>query len=175
MSEIRHCILWRYAELAGAQLSKHSFNNAYKGIGDFLSYFKATDLQYLWHKGRPKVSVDDDFTLSTLIMCHPNRTSAWSVSSCWANITRRQRLFPPWPTGTHTQRGHVESRDILITYDVLSSTVVLNPFSSWPTSEFHSPLWPHPSYSLIIKNNVYNRYVLYQLHFLFITYYLFKI
>jgi hypothetical protein len=40
---------------------------------------------------------------------------------------------------------------------------------SWPTSEFHSPLWPHPSYSLIIKNNIYNKYVLYQLHFLFIA------
>jgi hypothetical protein len=38
-------------------------------------------------------------------------------------------------------------------------------FCSWPTSEFHSPLWPHPSYSLIIKNNIYNKYVLYQLHF----------
>jgi hypothetical protein len=42
-------------------------------------------------------------------------------------------------------------------------------FCSWPTSELHSLLWPHHTYSLIIKNNIYNKYVLYPLHFLFIT------
>jgi hypothetical protein len=43
-------------------------------------------------------------------------------------------------------------------------------FCSWTSSEFHSLLWPHPSYCLIIKNNIYNKYVLYQQHFLFIIY-----
>jgi hypothetical protein len=41
-----------------------------------------------------------------------------------------------------------------------------NPFCSWLTSEFHSLLWP-PSLKLFNYNkcNIYNKYVLYQLHF----------
>jgi hypothetical protein len=47
--------------------------------------------------------------------------------------------------------------------------VVLNFFFSWSISEFHSTSVAPP---LILfnykKNNIYNKYVLYQLHFLFI-------